>query len=932
MFVGHPILEEIRQGCHLRPTKTIDKSKPVILVEGENLSKDICRLKPRPEPSNPPTPQFVVPPPPPNAPILPPPTIKKAKPVTNPALLKLGGKQNVDRDELMRKIRDGVQLRKVITVDKSAPTIIAEGEIPKVRLLSSSNEADDQPVMSSQQPLNSDSSKHSLGNLVNYSSGEDVAVKSVAVQPANCSDSADHHLQSVASQPTALPPHPPPMPSHFNTLPRAQKPLSGNMVFDGREDVANNTIPRTKKADECYTSPIPTRKMIEAEIPTGSASNRIKLLNSLHCRAQSQSPVRTVHRVPPQKCLHPVVSVFGQQNGAVDANAQTRCTKFPSSLYKHGDNQPPGDISSIKAMAKRFDGNFNMNESSNPKVIHRPLRLAHSFNTANLQNNQKHAEIAAESKPQENEQLGNLKNETQTMRQKINQPEPNNLLKVFEEKQISNTEILNSSTQRPVFNSEFTCLNRNDYLPTSSEPSTTEKSQSTFIIPQQNERAHPVVDETSNDGSQQSSQLPEAVLASANQPSLVSANFESSSVSASHNATAQLSMNFSDQQNNFHSAKASTISPPPHTNPAPSTSFPLAQKTNSSFSQNSSTSLCILSAAGSTDSSILPSKKDLPKPNHKEEPQNSSLISKYSLPIQIDTSDIPPPIPASAPPKMPSSGQGPSILQTDGSPQSTSSSKTGTGRYRYIKQIGGHSPSSSSFGTPSSHSFVSSSPSSHSNVSPLQCEASQVHSPSSSSPESRRDSDSKPFGSDSHRSSSRSYAGSEAYESALEEFPTEKEQPQHEQFSLRSVAKSFLLKNSKAASANTLEHEQSGSRAQWVPMTTSSSNSHLEPEQENPTKSKTYSVPILAPWYDPQKYENDSAHLEVIHLAESRNGQKNDHREFLQQGVGRAHKIIVGVGDMVASRFHDPNPDVLSANYKFSINLNDEEPLRLVPR
>ncbi|VDM28437.1 unnamed protein product, partial [Toxocara canis] len=408
MFVGHPILDEIRQGCRLRPTKTVDKSKPIILVEGESLSPLLSQRR-DPSPSTtplPPLPAVDVPPQPPPAGVPPPPpTVKKQhlKPVTNPALLKLGGKTEVNRDELMKAIRGGVRLRKVVTNDKSAPVIEEYEGVTRSRSSRGSSpscneyQSDDayESAQSSLSPLSTSPDsrgyRSEMGTLQQNhlqrceESGTVTARPGFAVRSAPFNDEPHYAVPTVALPP---PPPPPPPPvwapqsnATVNGAPKLQNIHNGNEVMaSGSEMAVDGTLQKPKKADEHYTSPIPTREMIEAEIPAGCAANRIKFLNSIQSRAQSESPVRQLSRPTIQRKLQSDNFQAPQQSqqttGTTSADSSNGAA---GSLGRTLTNRSLNDVNSIKKIAQRFDNKIandetNMNKSNG--VYQRPLHMS----------------------------------------------------------------------------------------------------------------------------------------------------------------------------------------------------------------------------------------------------------------------------------------------------------------------------------------------------------------------------------------------------------------------------------------------------------------------------------------------------------------------------------------------------------------------------
>lgn len=288
----------------------------------------------------------------PTAPPPPPPSMMNhkiaPKPVTNPALLKLGGSQNVDREELMRSIKNGVRLRKATTIDKSAPVIHADIE--------------------SQEPLQAPQHQKfgSWGSSLIVE--KEKPIKESEATSSKEEVSVNENTSATVYQPPVHTDYTP----QFNTLPRAQSQQTSRLLTSDTFASSNGTMPRAKKADECYTSPIPTREMIEAEIPTGSAANKIKLLNSLHSRTQSQSPVRALTR--------PTVSRTQLKNGVlakftqINQNSNGKPDENTAPLFKAPVSGNPvsksSSMNSIKKMAQRFDNNaISAQQNVQPKRL-----------------------------------------------------------------------------------------------------------------------------------------------------------------------------------------------------------------------------------------------------------------------------------------------------------------------------------------------------------------------------------------------------------------------------------------------------------------------------------------------------------------------------------------------------------------------------------
>ncbi|KAK6103338.1 WH2 motif family protein [Brugia pahangi] len=353
------LLASIRGGVKLRKVETNDRSSPF------PVSRDVSPDHHAPlEPVGaPPPPPLLVPPPPP---------IPSAEPIRRsrspkPALMKLGGKVTVDRDELLRSIRQGVKLRKTVTNDKSSAIINDDDSgvrSPGRSSPSTSNYEDDVYCSQSLSDLSSIGTSRfsSLSNIPPEKSN-DLYFASPVVPEASGRLGATSTSHSSSSTKSPL-----------NLLPLIN--VSIDVVNYDDEDIVEcepETItlqlPEKRKADECYSSPIPTRKQIEAEIPAGSARDRIKMFGGSD-REASHSPVQSLNRC--RKLDGEVdsnefgISRMRKLFGDTTVEQPTVSASSTRHTEEHEQAMPTANESSIRKMVRKFSTDDDTNKASQP--------------------------------------------------------------------------------------------------------------------------------------------------------------------------------------------------------------------------------------------------------------------------------------------------------------------------------------------------------------------------------------------------------------------------------------------------------------------------------------------------------------------------------------------------------------------------------------
>lgn len=353
------LLASIRGGVKLRKVETNDRSSPF------PVSRDVSPDHHAPlEPAvAPPPPPLLVPPPPP---------IPSAEPIRRsrspkPALMKLGGKVTVDRDELLRSIRQGVKLRKTVTNDKSSAIINDDDSgvrSPGRSSPSTSNYEDDVYCSQSLSDLSSIGTSRfsSLSNIPPEKSN-DLYFASPVVPEASGRLGATSTSHSSSSTKSPL-----------NLLPLIN--VSVDVVNYDDEDIVEcepETItlqlPEKRKADECYSSPIPTRKQIEAEIPAGSARDRIKMFGGSD-REASHSPVQSLNRC--RKLDGEVdsnefgISRMRKLFGDTTVEQPTVSASSTRHTEEHEQAMATANESSIRKMVRKFSTDDDTNKASQP--------------------------------------------------------------------------------------------------------------------------------------------------------------------------------------------------------------------------------------------------------------------------------------------------------------------------------------------------------------------------------------------------------------------------------------------------------------------------------------------------------------------------------------------------------------------------------------
>lgn len=352
------LLASIRGGVKLRKVETNDRSSPFPVSRDTSPNRNQSPAEPA---MAPPPPPLLVPPPPP---------IPSAEPIRRsrspkPALMKLGGRITVDRDELLRSIRQGVKLRKTVTNDKSSAIINDDDsgvKSPGRSSPSTSNYEDDVYGSQSLSDLSSIGTSRfsSLSNIPADRSNDVYFASPIPVVPETCTVSNPSHSSSSTKSP-------------LNRLPLIN--VSVDVVnyddeVEGEGETVTFQIPGKRKADECYSSPIPTRKQIEAEIPAGSARDRIKMFGGSD-REASHSPVQSLsgHRKLGGEMDNNHEFGISRARKVLDDKTVEQLPVSTSSRHTEENEQVEagaGNESSIRRMVRKFSTDDDSNKASQP--------------------------------------------------------------------------------------------------------------------------------------------------------------------------------------------------------------------------------------------------------------------------------------------------------------------------------------------------------------------------------------------------------------------------------------------------------------------------------------------------------------------------------------------------------------------------------------
>ncbi|VDO34666.1 unnamed protein product, partial [Onchocerca flexuosa] len=315
-----------------------------------------------------------IPPPPPPLFVPPPPSVSSAEPIRrsqspNPALMKLGGKVTVDRDELMRSIRQGVKLRKTVTNDKSSAIINDDDSgvrSPGRSSPSTSNYEDDVYGSQSLSDISSIGTSRfsSLSNIP-----PERSMDMYFASPAPVIPETDIRIDATSSSLR----NSSPAKSPSNRLPLINVTVDVTNYDDAEVVNESETIiletPKKRKADECYSSPIPSRKQIEAEIPIGSARDRIKMFGDTE-RETSHSPARNSSKSRKSDVevgnngfgISRIRKLFADKTAEQPpASAPTRHTEEHEQTVTIGSGE-----SSIRKMVRKFSTDEDSNKASQP--------------------------------------------------------------------------------------------------------------------------------------------------------------------------------------------------------------------------------------------------------------------------------------------------------------------------------------------------------------------------------------------------------------------------------------------------------------------------------------------------------------------------------------------------------------------------------------